>query len=359
MVAAAVSSAADGEQPPVRYDVATLWKLAKAAAAAWVEDRASTMGASLAYYTVFSLAPLLLIVIAVAGLAFGAEAARGEILAQLRGMMGEDAARAVQGLLQSAAKPGEGIVATLIGVALLLLGATTVFGELQDTLDHIWRAPERDKSAGLWGLLRSRFLSFGMILGIGFLMIVSLVLSSALAVLGKFWGPALQGWAVLANVLNLLLGFALTTAVFAMIYKIMPRVRIHWRDVWVGAAVTSLLFTAGKSLIGLYIGKTGVASGFGAAGSLVVILVWVYYSAQIFLFGAEFTWAYAHAYGSRRGVDRNRAVAPVVPEEAAPAPEAPPPAVHGLPQRAAVTVAAIAAAGAAVAIAERSRPKRP
>ena len=236
-----------------------------------------------------------------------------------------------------------------------------MFGELQDTLDHIWRAPERDKSAGLWGLLRSRFLSFGMILGIGFLMIVSLVLSSALAVLGKFWGPALQGWAVLANVLNLVLGFALTTAVFAMIYKIMPRVRIHWRDVWVGAAVTSLLFTAGKSLIGLYIGKTGVASGFGAAGSLVVILVWVYYSAQIFLFGAEFTWAYAHTYGSRRGVDRNRAVAPVTVQEAeaAPQPEEVPPRAAGLPQRAAATVAAIAAAGAAVAIAERSLPRSP
>ena len=352
-MSAATPPAAADKQPPMRYDFTSIWKLVKDAGEAWIEDRASTMGASLAYYTVFSLAPLLLIVIAVAGLVFGAEAARGEILVQLRGMMGEEAAKAIQGLLESASKPGESLMATLIGLVILLVGATTVFAELQDTLDHIWRAPERDKSSGVWGLLRARFLSFGMILGIGFLMIVSLVLSSVLAALGKVWDPVFQGWAVAAQVLNFVLGFALTTAVFAMIYKIMPRVQIRWRDVWVGAAVTSLLFTIGKSLIGLYIGKTGVASGFGAAGSLVVILVWVYYSSQIFLLGAEFTWAYAHTYGSRQGIDRNAPVAPVA------VPPKLPPRAPGLPARAATTAAAIAGATAAVALAQKLRPRSP
>jgi membrane protein len=259
------------------------------------------MGAALAYYTMFSIAPLLLIVISIAGLVFGVEAARGEIFTQLRGMMGEEGAVAIQGLLESVSKPEEGIMASVIGVVILIIGATTVFGELQDDLDRIWRAPERDKSAGIMGLLRARLLSFGMILGIGFLLIVSLVMSAALAALGTWWGPLFGEMEALAHIVNFLVSFAVVTLVFAMIYKIMPRVHIDWHDVWIGAAVTSLLFSIGKFLIGLYIGKSGVTSGFGAAGSLVVVLVWVYYSAQIFLLGAEFTWAYAHTFGSRKG----------------------------------------------------------
>lgn len=281
-------------------NINSVWNLIKATFSSWIDDYAPSMGAALAYYTMFSIAPLLLIVISVAGLFFGAEAARGEIFHQLRGLMGEEGALAVQGLLESVSKPSESITATIIGTVLLLVGATTVFGELQDALDRIWRAPERERSAGLWGLLRSRLLSFGMILGIGFLLMVSLVFSAALAALSKWWSPLFEGWEVLAIILNFAISFGLITVIFALIYKIMPRVHIRWHDVWIGAAVTALLFTIGKFLIGLYIGTAGVASGFGAAGSLVIVLVWVYYSAQIFLMGAEFTWVYSRTYGSRK-----------------------------------------------------------
>ena len=278
------------------------WQLVKQAGEAWIDDYAPSMGAALAYYTVFSLAPLLLIVIAIAGMVFGAEAARGEIFGQLNGLMGSDAAAAVEGMLVSVSKPSEGITATVVGTAVLLIGATSVFGELQDALDRIWRAPARPKAGGAWGLLRARLLSFGMIFGLSFLLMVSLVLSAGMAALGKWWGAWFMGFEVVVESVNALLSFGLTGAVFAFIYKFMPRVSIQWRDVWLGAVVTAALFTLGKTLIGLYIGKTGVASSFGAAGSLVVLLVWVYYSAQVFLMGAEFTWVYARTYGSMKGL---------------------------------------------------------
>ena len=281
-------------RPPLKQ----WWALVKRAASAWIDDYAPSMGAALSYYTVFSLAPMLLIVVSVAGLVFGEEAVRGELAGQLRSLMGEDGAKAVQSLLASVSKPSEGIVGTIVGIAVLLIGATTVFGELQDALDRIWRAPARDKSGGLWGLLRTRLLSFGMILGLAFLLMVSLVFGAVLSALGSWWGPLFGGWEALLQIVNVLVGFGLTTLVFAMIYKMMPRVQVRWKDVWLGAAVTALLFTVGKFLIGLYIGKSGVASGFGAAGSLVVVFVWVYYSAQIFLIGAEFTWVYARTFGS-------------------------------------------------------------
>jgi membrane protein len=241
-------------------------------------------------------------VISVAGLVFGEEAVRGEVFAQLQGLLGTDAAQAVQGLLSSVSQTDEGILGTVIGLVLLLIGATTVFGELQDALDRIWRAPARDRSGGLWGLVRARLLSFGMILGIAFLLMVSLVFSAAVAALGKWWSGAFGSWELVAQSVNLVVGFLMTTAVFAMIYKFMPRVKVQWRDVWVGAAVTSVLFTLGRFVIGLYIGKSGIASGFGAAGSLIVVFVWVYYSAQIFLIGAEFTWVYATTFGSMRHI---------------------------------------------------------
>jgi membrane protein len=275
------------------------WILTKAASCSWIDDYAQSMGAALAYYTMFSIAPLLLIVISVAGLLFGVEAARGEVVGQLRGLMGPQGAQAVQGLLETVNKPAQGITAVIVGSILLLIGATSVFAELQDALDRIWRAPKRPK-VGIWSLLRARLLSFGMILGIGFLLIVSLVVSAALSALGKLWGPILGDWRVLAITVNVLFSFAFTTTFFALIYKIMPRVDVDWSDVWIGAVVTSLLFTLGKFLIGAYIGRSGVTSGFGAAGSLVVILMWVYYSAQVFLMGAEFTWAYSLTFGSRR-----------------------------------------------------------
>ncbi|MFZ6849191.1 YihY/virulence factor BrkB family protein [Undibacterium sp. RuRC25W] len=276
-----------------------LWNLIKAATSSWIDDYAQSMGAALAYYTLFSIAPLLLIVIAIAGQIFGIEAARGEIVSQLRGLMGNQGAQAVQALLESVREPAGNFIAMTVGGLILLIGATSVFGELQDALDRIWRAPKRDKD-GIWHVVRSRILSIGMILGIGFLLMVSLVASAALAALSKLWGPLFSGWEVLANLIDIVVSFTFSTTLFAMIYKVMPRVNVAWSDVWIGAAVTALLFTVGKFLIGLYIGKSGLASGFGAAGSLVVLLVWVYYSAQIFLMGAEFTWIYALTFGSHQ-----------------------------------------------------------
>ena len=274
------------------------WQMIKAAAEAWVDDYAPSMGAALSYYTLFSLAPLLIIVIAVAGMVFGQEAAQGEIVAQLRGLMGEEGAVAVEGLLKAAREPAEGIVATIVGFGVLLLGATAIFGELQSALDRIWRVPARKKTSGIWRMLRTRLLSFGLVLGLGFLLIVSLVVSAALAALDKWWGGWFEGWDVVLEVVNFLVSFGIFTLLFAMIYKLMPRAKISWRDVWTGAAATALLFTIGKALIGLYLGQSSMASGFGAAGSIVVLLAWVYYSAQIFLFGAEYTWVYANRRGS-------------------------------------------------------------
>jgi len=231
---------------------------------------------------------------------FGQEAARGEVFAQIAGLVGPESARAIEQMLNSLNKPERGAIGTAIGLVALLIGATTVFGELQDALDRVWRAPARDGTTGLWGLLRARLLSFGMILGIAFLLMVSLVLSAALSALGKWWGGVFGEWEWLLQTVNLLVSLFMTTAVFALIYKVMPRVKVRWHDVWLGAFTTAVLFTIGKFLIGLYIGKSGIASGFGAAGSLAIVFVWVYYSAQIFLLGAEFTWVYAKTFGSMR-----------------------------------------------------------
>ena len=289
------------------------FKLVKETASSWSADYAPSMGAAISYYTLFSIAPLLLIVIAIAGRVFGAEAARGEIFAQLRGLLGDGGAAAVQDMIDAANRHGSGIVATITGVAVLLLGATTVFNELQSAMDRIWRAPARVQASGIWNLLRTRLLSFGMVLGIAFLLMVSLVLSAALAALGKWWTPA--GWEAVMHVLDILLSFGLMTVMFALIYRYIPRVHVAWHDVWIGAAVTALLFAIGKFAIGLYLGKSSVASSFGAAGSLVIMIVWVYYSAQIFLFGAEFTWVYAHEYGSRRGKARPDPATAAVPQK--------------------------------------------
>jgi len=277
--------------------IRSAWELLRDAAGSWVDDYAPSMGAALAFYTLFSIAPLLLIVISVAGLVFGEQAARGEIFEQLSTLVGADSASTAESLLKGLNRPEAGALGTVIGLGVLLIGATTVFAELQDAMDRIWRAPMRPKG-GLWRLLRVRLLSLGLVLGIGFLLIVSLVASAALAALGKWWAPWFSQYETVAQALNLVLSFLLVTSMFAMIYKWIPRVRVDWRDVWVGAALTALLFTVGKTLIGLYIGRSGVASPFGAAASLVVLLLWVYYSAQIFLLGAEFTWVYARRHGS-------------------------------------------------------------
>ncbi len=275
------------------------WDLIRKAAVAWMDDYAPSMGAALAYYTLFAVAPLLIIAIAAAGLVFGQEAARGEIVAQMQGLIGREGAIAVQGLLKSANEPAQSIFATVVSIITLVIGLTTVFVELQSDLDRIWRVPAPAKKSGIWTLLRTQLLSFGLVLGLGFLMLVSLLVSAAIAAFGKWSSAFFEGWEALLHALNFSISFVSTALLFAMIYKLMPRARIAWRDVWVGAAVTAILFEIGKFLIGLYLGKTSVASGFGAAGSLVVLLVWVYFSAQIFLLGAEFTWVYSHAYGSK------------------------------------------------------------
>lgn len=284
---------------PFLFRPKQIWDLIRKSVEAWVDDYAPSMGAALAYYTLFSIAPLLIIAIAVAGLVFGQEAARGEIVAQIQGLIGLEGATAVQGLLKSASGPAQNIFAMVVSIITLVIGATTVFGELQSDLDRIWRISAPAKENSIWTLLRSRLLSFGLVLGLGFLLLVSLVVSAAIAAFGRWWDGYFAGREAFLYALNFSVSFGISTVLFAMIYKFMPRARIAWRDVWVGAAVTSLLFEVGKLLIGLYLGTTGVTSGFGAAGSLVVLLVWVYFSAQIFLLGAEFTCVYSHEYGSK------------------------------------------------------------
>lgn len=276
--------------------------LGRKAVNAWIDDFAPSMGASISYYTVFSLAPLLVIVIAIAGAIFGREAVQGEIVAQLQGLIGRDGALAVQGMIQSASEPGKGLVAGGISIVVLLIGATTVFAELQSSLDRIWHVPAAEKPSGVWAVLRARVLSFGLILGLVFLLMVSLLISAAVAALGGWAGGLLPGSEILLLALNTAISVGITTVLFAMIYKLMPTAAIAWRDVWVGAVVTAVLFEIGKTLIGLYLGKSGVAETFAAAGSLVVLLAWVYYAAQVFLLGAEFTKVYADEHGSVAGV---------------------------------------------------------
>ena len=267
---------------------------------AWIDDHAQSMGAALSYYTIFSLAPLLLIAISVAGLVFGRDAAQGAVVDQLQGLIGQNGAQAVQDLLRNVSKPTSGVLATATGLAVLVIGATSVFAELQDDLNRIWQVPTSKKVSTWWAFLLTRLLSIGMILAMGFLLLVSLAASAAFDAFASWSTSELAGWEPLAHAVNFVVSFVLTTALFAMIYRFMPQATIEWRDVGIGALVTALLFSVGKFLIGLYIGKSALASGFGAAGSLAVLLAWVYYSAQIFLFGAEFTWAYAHAFGSRQ-----------------------------------------------------------
>ena len=283
-------------------NVKKLFDLCKQAVSAWSDDYAPSMGAAISYYTIFSLAPLLVIVIAIAGAIFGREAAQGEIVAQISGMVGADGAAAVESMLKAVDEPGKGLIAGGISVVILMIGATTVFAELQSALDRIWHVPERQKPSGIWALLQARVLSFGLILGLAFLLIVSLVVSAGLAAFGSWFGGLLPGWEILLLLLNTAISIGIMTALFAMIYKLMPTARIAWRDVWVGAFVTAVLFEIGKTAIGLYLGKSGVNESFAAAGSLVVLVAWVYYAAQIFLLGAEFTKVYAGAHGSTSGV---------------------------------------------------------
>lgn len=276
----------------------SLFTLFKQTWAEWNEDKAPRLGAALAYYTVFSLAPLLIIAIAVAGLVFGQQQAQDQIVGQIQGLVGVDGADLVGTMIENSRKPSTNIVATVIGVVTLLFGALGVFGQLQESLNTIWEVKPKP-GRGLWGIIQDRIFSLTLVFGVGFLLLVSLVLSAALSAFGNFLGGLFPETNLLLNVLNLIIPFAIITLLFALTFKFVPDIKIAWKDVWLGAALTSLLFTIGKFLIGLYLGNASFASTYGAAGSLVIVLVWVYYSAQILFFGAEFTQVYANTFGSR------------------------------------------------------------
>jgi membrane protein len=288
------------QQPRAALTPSGLWPLLKATYSNWTNDKAPRMGAALAYYTVFSLAPLSIIAIYVAGVLFGAEAAQGAIVAQVQGLVGTESAQAIQTMIHSADRPATGLWSSILGVLALLFGASGVFAELQDALNTIWRVPKA-KGSGIWNFIRRRFVSFAMVLGIGFLLLVSLLLSAALSAAAGIWRGYLPLPPAVLQALEFAVSLVVITTLFAMIFKLLPETSISWSDVWTGAALTSLLFTIGKFLIGLYVGRSVSASAYGAAGSLVILILWTYYSAQILYFGAEFTRQYAGRMGSRRG----------------------------------------------------------
>lgn len=271
----------------------------KCAVTEWFEHRAASKGAALAFYTLFSLAPVLILVIAVAGFFYGAEAAQGQLLTQLRGLVGPQGAETIQAVLAGARNKESGMLATMIASALLVVGATTVFAELKDSLDEIWGVPP-PKDASWWDTVRTRLLSFGLILVLGFLLMVSLVVSAALAVLENYLSGLWQTATVVLGWIAWIISFLVIATLFGVIYKLLPRIRLSWHDVIIGALGTAAMFTLGKFLIGLYIGNSGVANSFGAAGSMIALLLWVYYSAQIFFLGAEFARQYAIQLGSLR-----------------------------------------------------------
>lgn len=279
----------------------SIWRFLVDVYAAWSEDGATSMGAAIAYYALFSAAPLLLIVVSVAGLFFGEQAATGEVVLRLTPLIGEQQAHSVQSALQSLDRPQAGW-AGLIGAGALLFGATTVLTELQSALDRIWRG-ESAPPPPWWSALRARLLALGAILLSGLLLMASIALSAGLAAASTWWWPVGMGAGVplLGEAFNFALSLALMTAVFASLYKGLPRLRLPWRDIWLGAGVAALLFSLGKTVLGWYIGTSAVVSAFGAAGSVVALLLWVYFCAQIFLLGAEFTWVFAHRHGSQRG----------------------------------------------------------
>jgi membrane protein len=271
--------------------------LLKSTFSACIADNVQRMSAALAYYTIFSLAPLLVIAIAIAGLVFGEKAAQGEIVGEIQELIGQDGAKAVQTMIQSAHRPAHSVIASAIGVVTLLFGATGAFSEVYDALNIIWSVDEKPSAA--MGILKARFLSFGMILIIGFLLMVSLVVSAILAGIAKYAASGLVVPAPVLHSIDFVFSFVVIIVLFGMIFKTLPEAKIAWGDVWMGAALTALLFTIGKFVIGFYIGKSVPESSYGAAGSLVVVVAWIYYSALILYFGAEFTQVYAHEFGSR------------------------------------------------------------
>ncbi len=282
----------------MRISVRSIFKLLQEAVKEWQEDKVSLLAAALAYYTVFSITPLLVIAIAIAGAVFGQDTARGEIIEQINSLVGSQGAQAIEMALANANQPQLGGIASIISVVVLLIGASGVFAQLQEALNTVWNVKAKP-NAGIWGFIRKRLLSFGMVLVIGFLLLVSLVLSAMLSGIGKLQIDILPGFLPFWRFLNFGVSFGFISLLFALIYYYLPDVTMRWKDVWVGAIITALLFTVGKFLIGLYLGSGTLGSAYGAAGSLIVFLTWVFYSAQILLFGAECTQVYARKYGKK------------------------------------------------------------
>ena len=278
--------------------VKSIFGLLKEAFTEWQKDKASILAAALAYYTVFSITPLLVIAISIAGAVFGQEAAQGEIVQQINQLVGQQGAEVIETALANADRPKLSSIASIISIILLFVGASGVFAQLQQALNIVWNVKAKPDE-GIWGFIRNRLLSFGMVLAIGFLLLVSLILSAMLSGIGKLEINLLPGLTAIWQVVNFALSFGSIALLFALIYKLLPDVRIRWKDVVVGSVITALLFTIGKFLIGLYLGRGSLGSAYGAAGSLIVFLAWVFYSAQILLFGAELTQVYARHYGRK------------------------------------------------------------
>ena len=282
----------------MRISFRSIFKFLQEAVKEWQEDKVSLLAAALAYYTVFSITPLLVIAIAIAGAVFGQDTARGEIIEQINKLVGDQGAQVIETALANANQPQLSSMASIISVVVLLIGASGVFAQLQEALNTVWNVKAKPNE-GIWGFIRKRLLSFGMVLVIGFLLLVSLVLSAMLAGIGKLPIDILPGFVPFWQALNFAMSFGFISLLFALIYYYLPDVKIRWKDVWVGAVITALLFTVGKFLIGLYLGSGSLGSAYGAAGSLIVFLTWVFYSAQILLFGAECTQVYARKYGRK------------------------------------------------------------
>ena len=274
-----------------------LYRLLKETVSQWSDDHAPMLGAALAYYGVFSLGPLLLVVISMAGFLLGKEAAQQDVFELLRGAVGEQGAQALSLLLANAFRPGHGAIATLVGLVSLLMGAAGVFGQLQDALNMIWKTPPRP-DRGIWGMVWDQVLQVSMVLAVGFLLMLTLVMSTLLSALSTRLSHWLPGVNQLWHVTQLGLTFAFVTLVFGLLFKYLPNVRLHWKDIWIGALTTALLFTLGEFAIGLYLALAAPASIYGAASSLVALMLWMYYSAQVFFFGVEMTKVYAHRHGS-------------------------------------------------------------
>lgn len=272
-----------------------VWGIIREAVNDWIEDKASVQGAALAFYSILSIAPLVMISLAIVGLFFDEKAAATQFLSQVQSMVGKEGAEAIGGMLQNSDKPKAGTFAALLGIATLLFGASGVFGQLQETMNSIWDV-EPKSSGGIWDMIRRRFLSFAMVLGTGFLLLVSLILSTAIGAVGKYFGGSQPEREALVHTGNEIATFLVITLLFAMMFKFLPDAKVAWRDVWMGALITAALFTVGKLLIGLYLGKSAIGSAYGAAGSLVVLVVWIYYSAQVLFLGAEL----AHTQAERR-----------------------------------------------------------